>query len=77
MSELVKRPDLGDRYFIVGGAGFIGSHFVDHLLSDRSVAAVTLFDNFSSGREWHSEQHSNDRRLRVMRGDVGDLRPAR
>jgi UDP-glucose 4-epimerase len=74
MSELVKRPDLGDRYFIVGGAGFIGSHFVDHLLSDPSVAAVALFDNFSSGREWHSEQHLNDRRLRVVRGDVGDLR---
>jgi UDP-glucose 4-epimerase len=74
MSELVKRPDLGDRYFIVGGAGFIGSHFVDHLLGDPSVAAVTLFDNFSSGREWHSERHFNDERLRVVRGDVGDLR---
>jgi UDP-glucose 4-epimerase len=73
MSELVKRPDLGDRYFIVGGAGFIGSHFVDHLLGDPSVAAVTLFDNFSSGREWHSEQHLGDRRLRMVRGDVGDL----
>src|SRR5271163_3223182 len=74
MSELVKRPDLGDRYFIVGGAGFIGSHFADHLLGDPNVAAVTLFDNFSSGREWHSEQHLDDRRLRAARGDVGDLR---
>jgi UDP-glucose 4-epimerase len=74
MPELIKRRDLGDRYFIVGGAGFIGSHFVDHLLGDPSVAAVTLFDNFSSGREWHSEQHLDDRRLRVARGNVGDLR---
>jgi UDP-glucose 4-epimerase len=73
MTELVKRPDLGDRYFIVGGAGFIGSHFTDHLLADASVAAVTLYDNFSSGREWHSEHHSGDRRQRVVRGDVGDL----
>jgi UDP-glucose 4-epimerase len=73
MTELVKRPDLGNRYFITGGAGFIGSHFTDQLLADQGVAAVTLFDNFSSGREWHSEQHLNDRRLRVMRGDVGDL----
>jgi nucleoside-diphosphate-sugar epimerase len=38
MSELVIRPDLGDRYFIVGGVGFIGSHFVDRLLVDPSVA---------------------------------------
>jgi UDP-glucose 4-epimerase len=73
MTELVKRSDLGDRYFIVGGAGFIGSHFTDHLIADPSVAAVTLFDNFSSGREWHSEPHAGDRRLRLVRGDAGDL----
>jgi UDP-glucose 4-epimerase len=73
MIELVKRSDLGDRYFIVGGGGFIGSHFTDHLIADPSVTAVTLFDNFSSGREWHSERHAGDRRLRLVRGDAGDL----
>jgi UDP-glucose 4-epimerase len=73
MTELVKRSDLGNRYFIVGGAGFIGSHFTDQLLADQDVTAVTLFDNFSSGRDWHIDRHSGDRRLRVMRGDVGDL----
>ena len=41
------------RVCIVGGAGFIGSHFVDRLLNDENVEAVTVFDNFSSGREWH------------------------
>ena len=61
------------RYFIPGGAGFIGSHFTDRLLSDGSVAAVTLYDNFSSGREWHYEHHHDDLRLRVIRGDVKDL----
>lgn len=61
------------RYFIVGGAGFIGSHFTDRLLADSSVTAVTLYDNFSSGREWHYEQHSSDARLKVVRGDVKDI----
>ncbi len=61
------------RYFLVGGAGFIGSHFTDRLLADPAVAGVTLFDNFSSGREWHYEKHVNDARLRVVRGDVKDL----
>lgn len=60
-------------YFIVGGAGFIGSHFTDRLLADRSVTAVTLYDNFSSGREWHYEKHVTDPRFRVIRGDVKDL----
>jgi UDP-glucose 4-epimerase len=73
MTELVKRSDLGNRYFIAGGAGFIGSHFTDQLLADQGVAAVTVFDNFSSGRDWHVDRHSGDRRLQVMRGDVGDL----
>jgi len=59
-------------YFIAGGAGFIGSHFTDRLLSHPSVAAVTLYDNFSSGREWHYEHHLNDPRLRVIQADVKD-----
>jgi UDP-glucose 4-epimerase len=63
------------RYFIVGGAGFIGSHFTDRLLADNSVVAVTLYDNFSSGREWHYEQHLSDSRFHVVRGDVKDLEP--
>ena len=60
-------------YFIVGGAGFIGSHFTDRLLADDSVTTVTLYDNFSSGREWHYEQHLSDPRFRAVRGDVKDI----
>ena len=63
----------GRRFFLAGGAGFIGSHFTDRLLCDRGVEAVTLFDNFSSGREWHYAHHENDPRLRVVRSDVKDL----
>jgi UDP-glucose 4-epimerase len=61
------------RYFITGGAGFIGSHFTDRLLADRGVQTVTLYDNFSSGREWHYEHHRGDERLRVVRGDLKDF----
>jgi UDP-glucose 4-epimerase len=66
-------PLTGRRFFIVGGAGFIGSHFTDELLAERDVAAVTLYDNFSSGREWHYEHHLQDPRLRVVRGKVEEL----
>ena len=62
-------------YFIVGGAGFIGSHFTDRLLADSAVTAVTLYDNFSSGREWHYEKHRGDPRFRVVRADVKDIEP--
>jgi UDP-glucose 4-epimerase len=59
------------RYFIVGGAGFLGSHFVDRLLEEGEE--VTVFDNFTSGRDWHLEPHAGDDRLAVVRGDVKDL----
>jgi UDP-glucose 4-epimerase len=62
------------RYFLAGGAGFIGSHIADALLADSQVEAVTLYDNFSSGREWHYETHRGDCRLSVLREDVRDLR---
>lgn len=66
-------PSSLSRYFIVGGAGFLGSHFTDRLLADQATERVTLFDNFSSGRQWHYEHHLEDDRLHVVRGDVKDL----
>jgi UDP-glucose 4-epimerase len=39
------------------------------------VAAVTFYDNFSSGREWHYEQHLSDPRFCAVRGDVRDIEP--
>jgi len=61
------------RVFVLGGAGFIGSHFVERLLSDPAVEVVTIFDNFSSGREWHYANRLDDPRLFVIRGDAVDL----
>ena len=60
------------RVLIVGGAGFIGSHFTDGLLADPATQAVTLYDNFSSGFEWHYDHHQGDARLQVVRADAGD-----
>jgi len=60
-------------YFIIGGAGFIGSHFVDALLASQKTRRVTIFDNFSSGRDWHYEAHRDNPRLHVVRADASDL----
>jgi len=61
------------RFFIVGGAGFIGGHVSDHLLAQPEVEGVTVYDNFSSGREWHVAAHQNDGRFAVIRDDVRNL----
>lgn len=63
----------GERFFIVGGAGFIGSHFTDRLLASTHTARVTLYDNFSSGRAWHYEEHAGDPRLYIVRADVHEF----
>ncbi len=57
---------------VVGGAGFIGSHFVDRLLGDETVSHVTIYDNLSSGREWHYAGHVGDTRFTAVTGDVRD-----
>jgi UDP-glucose 4-epimerase len=78
-SGALTQPDevgvapLSERFFLVGGAGFIGSHFVDRLLADGNADRVTVYDNFSSGRRWHLEKHEGDPRLAVVEGDVRDL----
>lgn len=60
------------RIFIAGGAGFIGSYFVDRLLAEPAVEKVTVYDNFTSGREWHLAPHARDKRLTIVRADIQD-----
>jgi UDP-glucose 4-epimerase len=60
------------RVAVVGGAGFIGGHAVAALLARPATTAVTVYDNFSSGRRWHLAAVAGDPRLTVVTGDVRD-----
>lgn len=60
------------RVIVVGGAGFIGSHFADALLGDPATERLTVYDDFSSGQEWHLADHAADARLVIVRGDAND-----
>lgn len=66
------RPVNLVKTLIVGGAGFIGSHFTDALLTNHDDE-VCLYDNFTSGREWHYAHHIGSGRFSVVRGHVEDL----
>ena len=68
----MKRMKAG-RFFIVGGAGFVGSHFTDVLLADAAGHSVTIYDNLSSGREWHFAKHLHNPNFKFCKGDVKDL----
>lgn len=63
------------RYFVTGGAGFIGSHYVRMLLNEFSdrVEGVTVFDKFTySGNEANLTDVKIDSRFRLVRGDICD-----
>lgn len=43
---------------VIGGAGFLGSHLVDHLIEDRECNVIVL-DNFITGLKEHLHPKSN------------------
>lgn len=55
---------------VLGGAGFIGSHLVDELLTQGME--VTVLDNFSEGKLENLARWKGHRKLEVVRGDVKD-----
>jgi UDP-glucose 4-epimerase len=61
------------KYFISGGAGFIGSHFVDLLLKCPDVGEITIFDNFSSGTDFHVSRFIKESKVNILVGDIKDL----
>jgi UDP-glucose 4-epimerase len=60
------------RFFIAGGAGFIGSHLT-HELMRRPGHEVVVFDNLISGSLAHLDGLLEDPRLRLVRADLHEL----
>ncbi|MCR5002537.1 MAG: NAD-dependent epimerase/dehydratase family protein [Lachnospiraceae bacterium] len=60
------------RYFVTGGAGFIGSNMVDRLLSEPENEVVA-YDNFSTGRREFLEEALKNDRFKLVEGDTLDL----
>ncbi len=64
---------MAKKYFIVGGAGFIGSHLCRKILSEEKDAAVKIYDNFSSGKKWHLDEIIDNVDFKIVEGDVKDI----
>src|ERR1700722_5393523 len=58
------------RFFVVGGAGFIGSHLVDLLIERGSV---TVYDNLSVGKVEFIAKHLEAGRATLVQADALDL----
>ncbi|MBY0425465.1 MAG: NAD(P)-dependent oxidoreductase, partial [Cytophagales bacterium] len=59
-----------NNYFITGGAGFIGREVTKQLLSEGKK--VTVYDDFSFGREANLEEFANNSNLKIVKGKIED-----
>ena len=62
-----------DKYLVTGGAGFIGSHIVETLLSKGE--SVRVLDDFDTGSRQNLAQFSGD--LEILEGTIVDRETAR
>jgi dTDP-glucose 4,6-dehydratase len=64
---------VGRRYLVTGGAGFIGRHFVAHVLDNESDAEVTVLDKLTyAGNPANLDAFREDARFRFIKGDICD-----
>jgi UDP-glucose 4-epimerase len=57
---------------VTGGAGFLGSHLVDHLMNHEYH--VRVIDNFSTGSKKNIEQWKDSPRFELLEKDILDLK---
>lgn len=55
---------------VTGGAGFIGSHLVDALITEGCY--IKVIDNLSNGKLENLSQHDGNERFEFIRGNVTD-----
>jgi len=59
---------LAIRNLVTGGAGFLGSHLIDKLLS--AGEEVVSLDNYFTGNKYNLEKWFNNNKLEIIRHDI-------
>jgi len=60
------------KILITGGAGFIGSHLVDHLIDQKHN--VKVYDNLSGGKHSFIKHHEKNKNFKFVKADLADLK---
>jgi len=67
----MSNNQVPSRYFVTGGAGFIGSHWVERLLAEGNT--VTVYDNLASGNLRWIEPLQAQQAFTFVHADLLDL----
>jgi UDP-glucose 4-epimerase len=59
------------KYFITGGAGFIGSHLVERLMAENNE--VTVYDNLVSGKKENIQCQFGKKGFNFVQADILDI----
>ncbi len=70
-TRVFTEEDAKKRWFVTGGAGFIGSHAVDLLVS--AGCRVTVFDNLSLSTDQYIAEHVKSGKIDFIRHDLLNL----
>jgi UDP-glucose 4-epimerase len=68
--EAMTSASEESKYFIAGGAGFIGSHLSNRLVE---LGTVTVYDSLSSGRLEFIEHHRDRSNFCFIKSDLLEL----
>jgi UDP-glucose 4-epimerase len=66
----------GKRIVLVGGAGLVGSHIVDRLIS-TPARSIVVFDNFLRGTRGNLAHVARDAKVEIVEGDMTDREAVR
>jgi UDP-glucose 4-epimerase len=65
-------PEIANsKILITGGAGFIGSFVVEHLLQEK-VGSIVVLDNFVRGKKENLQKALSSGRVQIVEGDIRD-----
>ena len=68
---MITKTDKTKKWFVTGGAGFIGSHVVDLLV--QSGCKVTVYDNLSLSTDKYIKDHVKNKRITFFKKNLTDL----
>ena len=75
-SEVGSRKKLSGKVkmkiLVTGGAGFIGSNLVKHLLGLDKVEKVRVLDNLATGSLKNIEEFESQKKFELIQGDIRD-----